>query len=108
MSIESLELEIEVIDAKLHAMKSRRRVIQEKLDTENSKLFISENRITPDQVQGCDGIPWMGHVDKFGLWLKENSTKQWCCWNGLIYKTQEIIEGRMDRDAVGRYKDLSA
>ena len=108
MSIESLEKELKDIESKMQLLRSLRAKRKEQLNAEKSKKFISDNNITEDQVQRCDdgGMPWMGDIYKFGEWMATNSTKPWCCWNGSLYKSQEIIAGRMERDTLGRCEDL--
>jgi hypothetical protein len=110
MSIESLEKELEEIELKMQPLRSLREKRKRQLATEKSKKFIRENGITKELVQRCDddGMPWMGDVYKFGEWMATNSTRPWCCWNGLLYKSQEIIAGRMEREALGQYEDLNA
>jgi len=34
--------------------------------------------------------PWFGHVHRFAIWLKKNSKKKYCEWNGNIYNIQEL------------------
>ena len=109
MSIESLEEELESIELQMQPLRSLMSKRKRQLATEKSKKFISDNNIFVEQVQRCDdkGMPWMGDIYKFGEWMVTNSTKPWCCWNGSLYKSQEIIAGRMDRDAIGSYEDLA-
>jgi len=109
MSIESLEQELEEIELKMQPLRSLRAMRKNQLDTEKSKLFINDNDITQDMVQACDGddIPYFAHITAFAEWMVTNSNKPWCCWNGRIYKTQEIIAGRMDYRAPGMYDGLT-
>ena len=105
---------IEIEDALLALNESISPLLAEKsrlnrlLSNAKSVKFISDNHITKSDVQRCDdeGMQYFGRVDTFGKWLKSNSTKDWCCWNGSLYKTSEIIQGRMARTADGRYEDL--
>lgn len=110
MSIETLEKEIEELEAKLKSLIELKSKRMRQLDTEKSKLFIQLHIITKYSVQRCDaeGMPYLGHITVFGEWLADNSSKPWCCWNGMLYKTQEIVAGRMERYALGRYEDLSS
>lgn len=109
MSIDSLENELEEIELKMQPLRSLRARRRRQLESEKRKRFIADNNIIKGQVQQCDGddIPYFGHIDSFGEWMVTNSTKPWCCWNGVIYKTQEIIPGRMERHAEGRYEDFN-
>lgn len=110
MSIERIEKELEEIELKMRPLRSARAELKSQLDGKKSEAFIRDNGITKDQVQRCDddGMPWMGDIHSFGEWMAANSNKPWCCWNDRLYKSQEIIAGRMARFAVGRYENLSA
>ena len=110
MSIESLEKEINELDQKLRPLIELKTLRMKQLDTEKSKMFIKLYGITKESVQRCDdeGMPYFGHINAFGEWLSVNTGKPWCCWNGSLYKTKEIIAGRMERYALGRYEDLSS
>ena len=110
MSIDNLEKEIEDLENKLKPLLELKHKRVRQLNTEKSKMFIKLHGITKDDVQICDeeGMPYFGTIHVFGEWLSKNSKKQWCSWNGVLYKTQEIIEGRMERWALGRYEDLSS
>ena len=109
MSIESLEQEIKYIQSEIQPLIdiiSKRRW---QLATMKSVQFIKENRITKDKVQRCDdeGDPWFNDIYSFGSWMDEsNSNKHWCCWNGSLYESSEIISGRMMKDPIGRYEDV--
>ena len=110
MSIGSLEEDIDNINQAMKPLielKARRIM---KLRTEKSKLFIELNSIRKESVQRCDeeNMPWFWNINDFGEWLDSNSTKPWCCWNGCLYRTSEIVGGRMDCNATGMYEDLSS
>lgn len=107
MSIESLEQELKDLKLKIEPLqilidKRRRQLCKEK-----SKLFILENAITKDNVHHCDDdeLPLFGHIDPFGKWLDKHAVHPWCVWNGIIYKTLDIIEGRM-RSSEAFYDDI--
>ena len=49
------------------------------------------------QLRDGDGIPFFGHISQFGAWLKTIpaiNRKRFCSWNGWIYLTSEVIDGR--------------
>lgn len=110
MSIDTLEQEIEELQNKLKPLIELKAKRMRQLDKEKSKQFIQLNKITKDSVQDCDedGLPYFGMISTFANWLRVNSDKSWCSWNGIIYSANEIVSGRMDRDAVGRYEDVPA
>ena len=110
MTIETLEKEIEDLELKMQPLRSLKAKRERQLNTEKSKKFIADNSITKSKVQRSDGdgVPYHGDVYNFGKWMVTNSTKAWCCWNGRLYESQEIVAGRMARDAIGMYEDLSS
>ena len=109
MSIESLEKKIKELQSEIKPLQDIHSHLMRQLDTMKSVQFIKENRITKDKVQRCDdeGGPWFDDIYSFGSWMDEsNSNKHWCCWNGSLYESSEIISGRMMKDPIGRYEDV--
>jgi hypothetical protein len=108
----SIELKGLIVDLEeeLKPLLEKKSDLTRRLKRAESVEFIQINKITRDNVQRCDddGIPWLGDVFRFGEWCKTNSSKPWCCWNGTLYLTSEIQNGRMALDAVGRYEDLTS
>ena len=105
-----LKLLISDVDKELKPLLEKKNKLTQRLRTVESVEFIRINKITKEKVQRCDNewMPWLGDVYKFGEWCKDNTDKPWCCWNGVLYLTSEIQNGRMARDAVGRYEDLTS
>ena len=61
-----------------------------------SRQFIAENGITRQQVEmSSDTGEWFYTIDSFSKWLLVNSDKKWAEWNGRIYYTSDILDGRM-------------
>lgn len=108
MNIDKLTQELEETKSEINILMRKQSSIAGQIAVLKSQKFIFENSITRYQVQCSEGgnIPFFNTIYQFGHWLRDNSNKPWCCFNGTLYKSQEIIEGRMDRNAVGRYKDL--
>ena len=109
MGIENLEKKMEEIQLEINPLLESKHKLSLAIAKMKSVQFIKENGITKDQVQRCDdeGVPWFNDIYSFGSWMHESgSRKPWCCWNGAIYESSEIISGRMMRDPVGRYEDI--
>lgn len=63
-----------------------------------SKEFIRVNGIEADQIQQSrvDGV-WHGTTWAYGKWLAEtNCDKPWCEWNGILFRTSDMIRGTLD------------
>lgn len=94
--IQKLELEIEVISSEISSLISKREPLQRRLEDLKSEEFIRVNKITKDQVESPDGHgEWFGTVWRFGDWLKSHSSKPWAVWNGRIYRSSDLKDGRM-------------
>ena len=74
------------------------------LENAESSFFIKENKIRKKDVQGPPDA-WFGTIWEYSKWVRENSTKKWITWNGRLYKTKDIISGKMP-ETQGRYEDL--
>ena len=108
MDIDNINDEIELIKNTIEPLRDKMtKLISIKKELE-SKNFIKENQITVEQVERCDGInkPYFEHIKEFESWLLENSKKKWVEWNGMLYLRSEIIAGKINPNAKGRYEDL--
>ena len=96
------------VDEEMRPLLEMKASLSRQLMKAESEDFIRANKITKSNVQHCDGddLPRFGIIYKFGEWCEKFSDKPWCCWNGALYQTSEIIRGRIARDAPGRYEDL--
>ena len=108
MDIERIEKHIDLIDEEIELLLERAAPLKRHLAKAKSIKFIEENKITRDQVQRHDeyAMPCIRNVWTFAKWMEENSNKKWFCWNEILYRSSEIIAGRMDHNAVGRFEDL--
>jgi hypothetical protein len=88
--IASLEAEIRPLADRLQKLKRQKRKV-------DSRDFIAANRITLDDVEMSigDKKPWFETAWEFGKWLAGNSKKVWAEWNGRIYLTSDLVNGRM-------------
>ena len=109
MDIESLEKKKEEIKLEIQPLLDLSNKLRRQIATAKSVKFIRDNEIVRSQVQLCSGedVPYFNDVYSFGAWMRKNSTKPWLCWNGCIYESSEIISGRMMREPLGRYEDIT-
>jgi len=89
--------EIAKFQSELEPMLKQMQVLCRKEQDALSQEFISANQITREQVElsGGNDKPWFGTVYEFGKWLAANPKKPWAEWNGRIYHTIDLINGRM-------------
>lgn len=105
---------LDQIDAEVLDVVSAIRPLQIRLEAlrmERAKLasrnWIAANGVKREDVETVDGEgkPYFGIAYKFIEWLKANSTKRFCEWNGRIYYTSEMITGRMNLDSSPAFLD---
>lgn len=100
--------DIEATQAELKPLMARlERLNRERADLESAE-FIAANSIRKQDVELCggEGKPWFGTSWEFGKWLASHSKKVWAEWNGRIYHTTDLVNGRMP-DMKGRTSDLA-
>ena len=92
-----IKAEVAVIKKQLVPLIKEGNLLERELEDALSREFIEANNINKDDVQMSSGkgIPWLNTVYHFGEWLKTNSKKRWAEWNGRIYRTDDLIAGRM-------------
>ena len=107
MKSEQLQLEIDIIDKIIQPHILRREQLEEELRNAVSIETIEKYKITKDMVQFSDeaNLPYFGHISEFAKFLK-NCNKPYCEWNGIIYKTDEIIGGFMKSNPSMREEHL--
>ena len=93
----SLAREIEILRTELHPLLAHMENLKRRHREALSREFIAANRITSDDVElsSGNGKPWFYQVSGFAAWLRGNSMKAWAEWNGRIYRTSDLIVGRM-------------
>lgn len=108
MNIQDTELQIEELNFKLEPLIRKKQELNRRLRQLKSIDYIDSKGIKKDDVESCTGDdrPWFGTITSFTNWLKMNSTKKYCDWNGWIYEISELIEGRMDQNPLGMCEDL--
>lgn len=109
MTLEELEQEIANTQNQIAPLKQKLDKLIRERNTVKSKLFIKINNITLENVEmsSGEGKPWFSTIMDFAKWMRKNGiTKRFCEWNGTIYFTAEILNGKMDRDAPARITEL--
>ena len=105
--IEKLDIQLKDLDSQVEKLMNKKRRIQSTINKEKSLIFIKENNITKENTQCCDveDGPYFGHISKFAKWLKKNSNKKWCEWNGSIFLTSDVVNDKYEYTD-GRYRYL--
>lgn len=104
MIASELKAEIDARTARLAQQLDQLVVLKRQHDDAVSREWVAANNVTAAQVQRSDGdaLPWFGDVMTFGRWMNETScTRPWAEWNGRIYSSAELMQGRMMRNAPG-------
>ena len=85
-----LVAQINQLTQRLNSLRSEKRTLQ-------SRMFIDTYQIRRKDVEFRDGdnVPYFGHVADFAKWLRLNSRKKWAEWNRTIYRTSDLIVGKM-------------
>jgi hypothetical protein len=93
----TVEGEINRLGAEISALISRREPLQRELQKLQSQQYIRVNNISKSDVENPDGKdrPHFWSVWDFAAWLKCNESKPWAVWNGRIYRSSDLIAGRM-------------
>ena len=92
------------LEFEIKECKSKTERLENYLEQIKSEEFVSENRITKDDVQLSHGddLPWFGHITNFVDWLRKTNCKcPWSEWNGTLYSTKRLVNGE---EAIGSYK----
>lgn len=109
MTLEEIDNEMREIGAKIKPLQARADELRRLRGQMLSVEFVRNHRITADQVELSEGEgkPYWGHIQPFSRWLAKNSKCRWAEWNGFLYERAELVAGRMDPNAVGRYGDVA-
>lgn len=94
----TLKSEIGKLQAEIKPLFEKMIKLQSELDDAESREFIEVNQIKKSDVQfsRCEGVPFHGDIYGFSEWMKKtNCQKDWCEWNGRIYRTSDVITGRI-------------
>lgn len=96
-TIEQIKKQIADTEDELRPLAKRLNDLRAALSGMESREYIRINNITRDNVQlsGGSSLPYFGTVFEFAKWIQANSKKQWAEWNGRIYRSSDLILGRM-------------
>lgn len=97
MTTTSLESGIATLKSEIGFLQRELEKLERQLEKQKSIEFITVNRITRADVRlsSGDDIPYFGYIGAFATWLRDNTTKNWAEWNGRIYRTSDLVAGRM-------------
>ncbi len=101
MSLESEESaisrEIADLSEKIRPLVERRTALVNELRAVRARAFVSANNIKLADIElsSGEGKPWFGVIWDFTTWLKLNSTKNYAEWNNVVYRTSDLVAGRM-------------
>ncbi len=98
--------ELDALIEQLKPMLTLRAKLEHDLGYAKSREFIAVNGIRREDVEFSDGHgEWFNTVWRFADWLRSHSTKNWAEWNTTIYRTSDLLAGRMP-DMPARAGDL--
>jgi hypothetical protein len=100
--------EIDSLEASMKPIQERLTTLYRERNDWLSRSFIETNGIKWADVEMSDGPgkPWFGNITSFISWMKaQPTTKNWAEWNTVIYRTSDLLNGRMP-DMPGRIDDL--
>jgi hypothetical protein len=87
----------------LNGLKAKRALFE-------SLIFIDANKIQKSDVEFSSGgdVPYFGQIDVFAKYLRElkRERKPWAEWNGIIYRTSDLLADAMPYTMPGRTNDL--
>lgn len=80
---------------------------------EEARSFISKTDLTLDMIHDPDAkdsdLPWFGHISKWADYIRElpsDKQRPYAAWNGLIYRTNHLINGGFEHLPNVRMSDL--
>ncbi len=107
MNIQEIETEIKTVEAEIAPLSANLVQLRRELSRLKSKEFIRVNEIKKEDVESPDGEdrPWFGDAYSFGKWMRKNSTRPWCSWNGILVRSSDLKNGDF-RQTAGLVEDL--
>ena len=93
----SLALQIAELQSTLRPLLNRMSDLKSAERKALSREFIAANQITRADVEmsSGEGKEWFRTAWEFGIWISANSSKKWAEWNGRIYHSADLANGRM-------------
>ena len=95
--IETLKAEISSLQQQITPLTKRLHEHAEELRSLEGKEFIRVNKIKREDVEMSEGKgkPYFGNISVFIGWMRSNTKKNWAEWNTRIYRTSDLLVGRM-------------
>lgn len=92
-----IQKDIDDLQKQLRDPLERLAFLSKEIAESKSHEFIAANGIKRGDVQMSSGadVPWFSDVWRFANWCAKNTKKKWAEWNGRIYLTSDLKEGRM-------------
>jgi hypothetical protein len=96
-TLEHIEARLSELEAQLKPLLKEKTELEAEQRDAQSLAFIKANGITLADIQSSkgDGVPYFGVVWAFGQWLKDHSSRPWAEWTGRLYRSSDLILGRM-------------
>lgn len=97
-TIENLNKEIVSIESQIRPLANKLESLRRQKSEEESRAYIAINNIKRADVETPEGMdkPWFGNVASFASWMQAHGMpKPWASWNGRIYRTSDLVLGRM-------------
>lgn len=100
-------VKVQILKEEEATLRKEREKLERMLAQHDSEEFIAKHRITKANVQKSKGkgIPWFPSPLQYIKWLDGNSAQPWAELNGRIYRTADLIAGRMP-ESVALYETL--
>jgi hypothetical protein len=107
MKSQEIQTQLDAVRAELLPLREKEQVLARELGRAKSVEFIAANAVTRADVESPDGHgQWFNTIWQFADWMRTNSNKNWAEWNTIIYRTSDLLAGRMP-DMPARTGDLS-
>ena len=104
----NLETEIAETEAQIKPLVEKLERLTRQKREQDSRAYIAANKITRADVESSsgEGKPWFGVISEFIEWMRaQPRRKPWAEWNTLIYRTSDLLCGRMP-ESPARIDDL--
>ena len=95
--LESLQCEISELETTIAPLERKLAFLRRWRDDLLGRAFVEGHKIRREDVEFSEGEgkPRFGHICGFVKWLCAHNTKDWAEWNTVIYRTEDLIAGRM-------------
>lgn len=97
MNKQEIRDRISVLESEVKPLLGELANMRQRLREECAKDFLIINQIKRQDIEFSSGAdsPYFGTVYNFADWLRKNSNKNWAEWNSTIYRSSDLLAGRM-------------